>query len=70
MNDLDLHESRRLYRRLALICLRIMDKGSSDAVRNDLADEADEICRELGLPIVDRSLLGKPFVYGETELQP
>ena len=68
MNDITLHQSGK-YRRLATLCLRIMDKHSSAGVRHDLADEADGICRELGLPIVDRSLLGKPFIYGETELQ-
>ena len=57
-----------LCRRLATICRMIPD---TDANRHQqLADEADEICRQLGLPITDRSLLGKPFVPGETELQP
>lgn len=68
---MDSLQESNLCRRLATICMMMIDRPDTDENRTQqLADEADEICRQLGLPITDRALLGKPFVYGETELQP
>jgi hypothetical protein len=67
-SDISVQQSS-LHRQLAMICIKI-DGATHDTDRNRLADEADQICQQLGIPLVDRALLGKPFVYGETELQP